>query len=56
MGVRMRVFQMYFHLNDNSDVMQIMDAMSIPYFQGGSTNTPRALQYMRENMFTSGNG
>ena len=30
--------------------------MTIPYFSDGTTNTARALEVMRNDMYTSGNG
>ena len=33
-----------------------MEAMTIPFFSGGTTNTAGVLEFLRENMFTSGQG
>ena len=47
---------MYFYLNEHEDKKDILNAMSILYYSGGSTNTATALQTMRNDMFNSGRG
>ena len=49
-------WQIYFNLKDFSDRSLLLNAMTIPYFSDGTTNTARALEVMRNDMFTSGNG
>ncbi len=41
-------------LNDYQTRSNILDAMSIPFFSGGTTNTAGALRFMREDMFRNG--
>lgn len=48
--------QVYFQLNDHDNRQDIINAMSLPYFSAGTTNTAAALSTMREEMFTGGNG
>jgi hypothetical protein len=45
------MFQIYFNLNDYDSRKKIMEGLTIPFFSGGTTNTARALQVLREQMF-----
>ena len=47
---------MYFYLNDHDSKQDILNAMSILYFSGGSTNTAKALEEMTNDMFSSTTG
>ena len=51
-GTRERVL---FHLNDYTTKLGILNAIAVPYFTGGTTNTAAALRAMRENIFTPEN-
>ncbi len=49
------LFQVHFRLRDLQTRASIMDAMSVQFFSGGTTDTAGALRYMREDMFRTGN-
>lgn len=46
----------YFNLKDHNTRSAIINAMSLPHFSGGTTNTAAALRAMREVMFRDSNG
>ena len=48
-GTRERIL---FHLNDYDTKLGILNAIAVPYFTGGTTNTAAALRAMREQIFT----
>lgn len=48
--------QKYFDLRDYNDMEGTMNAMTIPYFSGGTTNTAGALRTFRDSMFTTSAG
>ena len=48
--------QIYFNLNYHDSRTAIINAMSLPYLSGGTTNTAEALRVLKEQMFSSSNG
>ena len=48
-GTRERIL---FHLDDYDTKLGILNAIAVPYFTGGTTNTAAALRAMREQIFT----
>jgi len=48
--------QKYFDLRDYNNLEGTLNAMSIPYFSAGTTNTAAALAMMRTQMFTAAAG
>ena len=49
-GTRERIL---FDLDDYDTKLGILNAIAVPYFTGGSTNTAAALRAMREQIFTA---
>lgn len=43
--------QVYLTVRDPQGVVNVMNAMTIPYFVGGSTNTAAALTELYQNLF-----
>ncbi len=45
--------RVHFHLNDYKDKFSMLNAVAVPYFTGGSTNTAAALHAMMDEVFDS---
>ena len=45
--------EVYLTVNDDQGVMKVMNAMTIPYFVGGTTNTAEAIRQLVNRLLQS---